>query len=259
MQGRYFDDVEGLGPLLHRPDLPVLDEVAEVRRQRLGAEVQVHEHPARPGADLACGRQNCSGSTWGKSQGLGMAARRPWRSQVKPWKGQRSSATQPGSVRSWRPRCRQELWNARMTPPGPRTSTRELFGDVVDEGVARLGDVLLPAGDLPHPLPQLLDLEVVPGPGEVPLPGDVLGAEVDGRLAAQRLGDGDVLLVEEVLDGGDRQPSTGSGVSAVGAHRRTSKPAATRSQVASVTPRSRSRNFWTRPVGVRGRSSSTSK
>src|SRR5581483_9064012 len=143
---------------------------------------------------------------------------------------------------------------------GAADQHQRAVGDVVDEGVADLGDVLLPAGDLPDPRPELLDLEVVPGPGEIAVTGNVPGPEVDRRLEAQRLGDGHVLLVEEVLD---RRPGRAVERAATGfldpGHRRTSKPAATRSHVAPVTPRSRRTNFCTRPVGVRGRSSSTSR
>ena len=48
----------------------------------------------------------------GKSHAHGISRSDPSMFQVNPWNGQRSWRTCPGLVRSWVPRCRQELWKA---------------------------------------------------------------------------------------------------------------------------------------------------
>ncbi len=45
--------------------------------------------------------------------------------QVNPWNGQRKQLTRPGVVRSWVPRCRQELWKAWISSGAVRTTMSE--------------------------------------------------------------------------------------------------------------------------------------
>ena len=46
-------------------------------------------------ATFTSGRQNPCGSTWGRSQGVGIERRLPSRFHAKPWNGHLSSVTRP--------------------------------------------------------------------------------------------------------------------------------------------------------------------
>ena len=72
-------------------------------------------------------------------------------------------------------------------------------GDVVERVVTDARDVLLAAGELPHPRPQPLLLQLVPLAGDVVLDRDVGVAEEPRRLLAQDVGDLVGVGVEQVL------------------------------------------------------------
>jgi hypothetical protein len=74
-------------------------------------------------------------------------------------------------------------------------------GDVVDDVAADVGDLLLAAGELPDPLPQALDLTLVPLARRVAILGHVFVAEEPRRLQTQHVGHLVGVGVEQVLIG----------------------------------------------------------
>ena len=74
-----------------------------------------------------------------------------------------------------------------------------MVGDVVDDVVADLGDVLLAAGHLPDPGPEPLLLELVAGARQVVVLRHVGQPVQVGALLAQEVGDAMRVLVEKVL------------------------------------------------------------
>jgi len=74
-----------------------------------------------------------------------------------------------------------------------------MSGDVVDDVVAGLGDVVLTAGELPDSLPEEFLLQFVPLPGGVARGRDVLVAEETRGLQPQDSGDRVGVGVQEFL------------------------------------------------------------
>ena len=73
------------------------------------------------------------------------------------------------------PRWRQAFWNATTPMSSVRSTIDRLVEELVLHEVARLGDLLEPAGHLPDPRPQLLGFHRVEVRVEVALLGDPVG------------------------------------------------------------------------------------
>ena len=181
----------------------LLDEVLE----RLGVGIGVDEHEPVPRADLDLGQaRTVSAVTCGRSQWAGTSFRRAV--EVPGEAVERAADLRAVAV------VLLELAAAVEAGVGegldgvgrrPHDHVRPA-GDVVDRVVADAGDVLLPAGELPHPRPQPLLLPLVPLPRDVVVDRDVGVAEEPRRLLAQDVRHLVGVGVEQLLVGqtGDR-------------------------------------------------------
>ena len=79
--------------------------------------------------------------------------------------------------------------------------------DVVDDVAAGIDDLLLATGELPHPAPQPLGLELVPTSRDVSLVRDVDVTEVPRGFLTQHVGHRELVGVEELLVGDPRGTS----------------------------------------------------
>ncbi len=268
-----LDDVQVRRAPSTRPPRPVLAEVAEIILQRCSSVIHADEHPAVPAGDPSLGQAVVRSVDVPEVPGArdlgeltvevpGEAVERtPQLCYASPLIPEESSPVQARVVE-----C------ADAVGPGAHDDERGVR-DLVDDAVADRGDLFFPAGDLPHPFPHLLDLAVVPFARDITLDTEGLVAKLGERGRAQLPGHGARFLVDQRLDAplrhlnrprgdvrGGRQawrPTIGPCAQAalLSGHRATLKPAASASHVCAVMPRSRSRCFCTRSVGVRGRSS----
>jgi len=180
-----LDDLGDVGfdvAVLEVPDLELLDRFPEVLRERSGVGVGVDEDEPRPRVDAARGqvevvRTLVDVGEVPRSRNVGEGAVEGPREAVEVAADLRAVALvvlQLATAVEAGVRVRLDL--ARV---GANDEVRPA-GDLVDDVVTRLGNVVFAAGELPHPGPETLLLLLVPLTARVALDRHVLAAEVAG-------------------------------------------------------------------------------
>ena len=189
-------------PVAEIPHFELFDDLAEVLLERPGVRVGIDEHEPRPGSHLAFGQCEVVGAL----VDVGEVPRRRHVGEV------------AGEVPGEAVECAAQFRAATVVllelatsveagirerldrPVGLAHDQIRLLGDLVDDVVAGLGDVVLSAGELPDSRPQLVDFTPVPLAAGVPLDRDVFAAEVASRFEAEYVRDRMRVGVEEVLE-----------------------------------------------------------
>ena len=192
------DDLPVRGDLLHGMELDaplgevevreVLDQLGGVGVERLGAEVEVDEHPARPAGDLGFG-QRCA------VRGVDHLREVPLAWQLGELALERPAPAVEGATEAGHPaivdtELRAPVQAGVVVSPdravGGAGHDQRLVGDVVDDVVAGLRDLILVTGHLPRAGPEVRGLERGELRGRVPALRHVRLTLEDVGLVLQR-------------------------------------------------------------------------
>jgi hypothetical protein len=193
-------DVEVDRPVRHRPAVALRRERRDVVLERLGVRVGVDEDEPLPGADprlrqvellrLHVAEVPDAGDVLHRAVQVPREAveRTPQLGHVAALAAELAAPVQAGV----------EV-GADLVRAGPHDDQR-VAGHLVEDVVADLRELVGPAGELPRPAPDLLDLGVVPGLRDVAVHRDVLGAQRLVDVDPQDAGDRAAVPVQILLD-----------------------------------------------------------